>query len=87
MGTEEGSSHTNGAALARCHYALVPISLDTKVDPKTGMPAVPYVRLTQGQGQGQAAVVLSKGDVQRMFEVNATDKLDFISRQHVMVRA
>lgn len=70
--------------------ALIPISLDVRVDAKTGRPAPP-VRLPSSSSSSSAApgpkeLRLSKTDVARIFDC-AADKLDFVSREHVLVRA
>lgn len=79
MGEDErtGGSHPH-------RLALVPISLDVRVDRKTGMPPPPILLPSADGGGGE--VRLSKADVSRVFVQNG-DKLGFVSREHVLVRS
>lgn len=66
--------------------ALIPISLDVRVDAKTGRPAPPVRLPSSSSAQGAGELRLLKTDVARIFDC-AADKLDFVSREHVLVRA
>lgn len=95
MGAEETSStaeppHQQQRAAASSpsthrRLALVPISLDVRVDAKTGLTVPPILLPSVDNGEGGGEVRLSKADVARTFVAQDGDKLGFVSREHVLV--
>lgn len=98
MGAEETSSTAKpprasqqqwaaAASSPSTHHrlALVPISLDVRVDAKTGLPVPPILLPSVDNCEGGGEVRLSKADVARTFVANEGDKLGFVSREHVLV--